>query len=50
MILCNDRNEMWFISNQHFRVEMGERYSRSVYLRDLMPSAETPVNGNVFVS
>jgi len=50
MILCNDRNEMWFISNQHFRVEMGERYSRSVYVRDLMPSAETPINGNVFVS
>jgi hypothetical protein len=26
-ILCNDRNEVWFISNQHFRVHEGERHS-----------------------
>jgi hypothetical protein len=29
-ILCNDRNEVWFISNQHFRVQGGEFYSRAV--------------------
>lgn len=28
-ILCNDRNEVWFISNQHFRVDRGEAYSRA---------------------
>lgn len=27
-ILCNDRNEVWFISNQHFRVAAGEKYSK----------------------
>src|SRR4051812_27731902 len=27
-ILCNDRKEMWFISNQHFRIVGGEAYSR----------------------
>ena len=27
-ILCNDRNEIWFISNQHFRVDGGERNIR----------------------
>jgi len=27
-ILCNDRNEVWFISNQHFRVDEGEKYSK----------------------
>lgn len=29
-ILCNDRNEVWFISNQHFRVFEGERNSRDL--------------------
>ena len=28
LILCNDRNEIWFISNQHFRVVNGDRFSR----------------------
>ncbi len=27
-ILCNDRNEVWFISNQHFRVFEGEKNSK----------------------
>ncbi len=30
LILCNDRNEMWWISNQHFRVKDGERHSVEV--------------------
>ncbi len=29
-ILCNDRNEMWFVSNQHFRVAGGERYAQKL--------------------
>lgn len=29
-VLCNDRNEVWFISNQHFRVSEGEMYSREL--------------------
>ena len=27
-VLCNDRNEVWFVSNQHFRVDGGEQYAR----------------------
>ena len=27
-VLCNDRGELWFISNRHFRVEGAESYSR----------------------
>ncbi len=29
-ILCNDRNEVWFISNQHFRVHEGQMHSKPV--------------------
>jgi hypothetical protein len=29
-ILCNDRDEVWFISNQHFRVYQGEQYRKTV--------------------
>ncbi|HEY3780125.1 MAG TPA: hypothetical protein VGL56_03500 [Fimbriimonadaceae bacterium] len=28
-ILCNDRDEVWFISNQHFRVADGEHYRQT---------------------
>jgi hypothetical protein len=27
-VLCNDRNEVWFVSNQHFRVYEGEQHSK----------------------
>jgi len=27
-ILCNDRDEVWFISNRHFRVAHGPTYRR----------------------
>ncbi|CAN5433229.1 hypothetical protein BH11ARM1_BH11ARM1_15130 [soil metagenome] len=25
-ILCNDRDEVWFISNRHFRVKNGQKH------------------------
>jgi len=28
-ILCNDRDEVWFVSNRHFRVQQPERFRRS---------------------
>jgi len=28
LILCNDRNELWFVSNQHFRIAEGDRFVR----------------------
>lgn len=28
-VLCNDRDEVWFISNRHFRVSGGERFRSS---------------------
>lgn len=35
LILCNDRDEIWFISNQHFRLDGTGDYSR----RSMSPSS-----------
>jgi hypothetical protein len=40
-ILCNDRNEVWFVSNQHFRVADGEQYRSGV---------DTKTNGHAKVA
>lgn len=48
-ILCNDRNEVWFISNQHFRVQNGSDYSRPIALErklDRLSTNEGSLNSN----
>jgi hypothetical protein len=45
-ILCNDRNEIWFISNQHFRVQNGSDYSRPVSL-GMVEAADGKHNGSM---
>jgi hypothetical protein len=49
LILCNDRNEIWFISNQHFRVRHGESYSIAIE-EEIDSSSDVPTWGEKDVS